>query len=139
MKTPKTTMATSLTETTTRRALIYGIQDDNGTDIQNFQLDLTPPPDVVMRTLPGTSEGMNVLGIVIFSATMGANTGTETKKQHWKINVLMFSYHTSHFHITAHFCTGIMLGRMGPNGSALVNFCQSLNEAVLKIVAIVIW
>lgn len=32
-----------------------------------------------------------------------------------------------------------MLGRMGPNGSALVNFCQSLNEAVLKIVAIVIW
>lgn len=34
---------------------------------------------------------------------------------------------------------GIMLGRMGPNGSALVNFCQSLNEAVLKIVAIVIW
>ncbi|KTG40038.1 hypothetical protein cypCar_00016579 [Cyprinus carpio] len=99
MKTPKATVATSLTETTTRRALIYGIQDDNGTDIQNFQLDLTPPPDVVMRTLPGTSEGMNVLGIVIFSATMG-----------------------------------IMLGRMGPNGSALVNFCQSLNEAVLKIV-----
>lgn len=36
-------------------------------------------------------------------------------------------------------CAGIMLGRMGPNGSALVNFCQSLNEAVLKIVAIVIW
>ncbi|ROL52093.1 Excitatory amino acid transporter 5 [Anabarilius grahami] len=104
MKTPKATVATSLTESTTRRALIYGIQDDNGTDIQNFQLDLTPPPDVVMRTLPGTSEGMNVLGIVIFSATMG-----------------------------------IMLGRMGPNGSALVNFCQSLNEAVLKIVAIVIW
>lgn len=34
---------------------------------------------------------------------------------------------------------GIMLGRMGPNGSALVNFCQSVNEAVLKIVAIVIW
>lgn len=32
-----------------------------------------------------------------------------------------------------------MLGRMGPNGIALVNFCQSLNEAVMKIVAIVIW
>uniref|UniRef100_A0A671ML27 Amino acid transporter n=1 Tax=Sinocyclocheilus anshuiensis TaxID=1608454 RepID=A0A671ML27_9TELE len=73
--TPKMTVATSLTETTTRHALIYGIQDDNGTDIQNFQLDLTPPPDVVMRTLPGTSEGMNVLGIVIFSATMGENAG----------------------------------------------------------------
>ncbi|KAG7487661.1 hypothetical protein MATL_G00025900 [Megalops atlanticus] len=104
MKTPKPTVSQALTETTTRRALIYGIQDDNGTDIQNFSLDLTPPPDVIFRTLPGTSDGMNVLGIVIFSATMG-----------------------------------IMLGRMGPNGSALVNFCQSLNEAVLKIVAIVIW
>uniref|UniRef100_A0A671UYF1 Amino acid transporter n=1 Tax=Sparus aurata TaxID=8175 RepID=A0A671UYF1_SPAAU len=99
---PKPTVSQS--ESTTRRALIYGIQDDNGTDIQNFALDLTPPPDVLIRTREGTSDGMNVLGIVIFSATMG-----------------------------------IMLGRMGPNGSALVNFCQSLNEAVLRIVAIVIW
>ncbi|KAF4116846.1 solute carrier family 1 member 7a [Onychostoma macrolepis] len=101
---PKPTIGQDVLDATTRRVFIYGIQDDNGTDIQNFSLDLTPPPDVVFRTLPGTSEGMNVLGIVIFSATMG-----------------------------------IMLGRMGPNGSALVNFCQSLNEAVLKIVAIVIW
>ncbi|XP_037642299.1 solute carrier family 1 member 7a [Sebastes umbrosus] len=101
---PKPTVAQLLDESTTRRIYIYGIQDDNGTDIQNFSLDLTPPPDVIMKTSPGTSEGMNVLGIVIFSATMG-----------------------------------IMLGRMGPNGSALVNFCQSVNEAVLKIVAIVIW
>ncbi|XP_040026419.1 solute carrier family 1 member 7a [Gasterosteus aculeatus] len=101
---PKPTVAQLLDEITTRRVYIYGIQDDNGTDVQNFSLDLTPPPDVIMKTSPGTSEGMNVLGIVIFSATMG-----------------------------------IMLGRMGPNGSALVNFCQSVNEAVLKIVAIVIW
>lgn len=64
-------MSQDLTESTTRRTLIYGIQDDNGTDIQSFSLDLTPPPDVVFRTLPGTSDGMNVLGIVIFSATMG--------------------------------------------------------------------
>ena len=71
MQSPKPTIAQSLTESTTKRPLIYGIQDDNGTDIQNFQLDLTPPPDVVFRTLPGTSDGMNVLGIVIFSATMG--------------------------------------------------------------------
>ncbi|CAL8309453.1 unnamed protein product [Lota lota] len=101
---PKPTVSQSLSESSTRRALIYGIQDDNGTDIQNFALDLTPPPDLLVRTRPGNSDGMNVLGIVIFSSTMG-----------------------------------IMLGRMGPNGTALVNFCQSLNEAVLKIVAIVIW
>ncbi|KAF7696337.1 solute carrier family 1 member 7b [Silurus meridionalis] len=103
------TLRTTESSSVTRRTLIYNLQDDSGngensSDVRNFQLDLTPPPDVVMRTQPGTSEGMNVLGIVIFSATMG-----------------------------------IMLGRMGPNGSALVNFCQSLNEAVLKIVAIVIW
>ncbi|XP_061634055.1 solute carrier family 1 member 7b isoform X2 [Phyllopteryx taeniolatus] len=91
-------------ESGTPRPLIYGIRDDNGSDVRNFSLDLTPPPNVLVRTQEGTSDGMNVLGIVIFSATMG-----------------------------------IMLGRMGPNGSALVNFCQSLNEAVLKIVAIVIW
>ncbi|XP_041913990.1 solute carrier family 1 member 7a isoform X1 [Alosa pseudoharengus] len=101
---PRPTVSQELAESTTRRLFIYGIQDDNGTDIQNFSLDLTPPPAVTFQIKPGTSEGMNVLGIVIFSATMG-----------------------------------IMLGRMGPNGSALVNFCQSLNEAVLKIVAIVIW
>ncbi|KAM9796074.1 excitatory amino acid transporter 5-like [Syngnathus acus] len=100
----KPTLAQTPSQLVTRRPLIYGIQDDNGSDVQNFSLDLTPPPDVLVKTKEGTSDGMNVLGIVIFSATMG-----------------------------------IMLGRMGPNGSALVNFCQSLNEAVLKIVAIVIW
>ncbi|KAK1165068.1 excitatory amino acid transporter 5-like [Acipenser oxyrinchus oxyrinchus] len=98
VKSPK---AAALTETTTRRLVIYGIQGDNGMDIQNFSLDLTPPPEIIFRSLPGSSDGMNVLGIVIFSATMG-----------------------------------IMLGRMGSNGSPLVNFCQSLNEAVLKIVAV---
>ncbi|XP_063075755.1 solute carrier family 1 member 7a isoform X2 [Engraulis encrasicolus] len=101
---PVPTISAEPAESTTRRVFVYAVQDENGTDIPNFSLDLTPPPDVIIHTKPGTSEGMNVLGIVIFSATMG-----------------------------------IMLGRMGPNGSALVNFCQSLNEAVLKIVAIVIW
>lgn len=66
-------MRQAQSESTTRRALVYGIQDDNGTDIQNFALDLTPPPDVLIRTREGTSDGMNVLGIVIFSATMGKN------------------------------------------------------------------
>ena len=39
--------------------------------MQNFALDLTPPPEVIYKSEPGTSDGMNVLGIVIFSATMG--------------------------------------------------------------------
>lgn len=68
-------MSQAQAESTTRRQLIYGIQDDNGTDIQNFALDLTPPPDIIVRTREGTSDGMNVLGIVIFSATMGEQEG----------------------------------------------------------------
>lgn len=119
----------SQSESSTRRALIYGIQDDNGTDIQNFALDLTPPPDVLIRTREGTSDGMNVLGIVIFSATMGKVTFGLLAEL---LSGLLTSELLSVF-------AGIMLGRMGPNGSALVNFCQSLNEAVLRIVAIVIW
>lgn len=70
---PKPTVSQAQAESTSRRVLIYGIQDDNGTDIQNFALDLTPPPDVLIHTQEGTSDGMNVLGIVIFSATMGKN------------------------------------------------------------------
>lgn len=85
---PKPTVAQLLDETTTRRVYIYGIQDDNGTDIQNFSLDLTPPPDVIMKTSPGTSEGMNVLGIVIFSATMGK----------WLAWILHSSFHMSNAH-----------------------------------------
>uniref|UniRef100_H3A4V9 Amino acid transporter n=1 Tax=Latimeria chalumnae TaxID=7897 RepID=H3A4V9_LATCH len=66
---------TTSSETSTRTILIYGIQDDNGSNIQNFALDITPPPEVILQSKPGTSEGMNVLGIVIFSATMGIMLG----------------------------------------------------------------
>lgn len=34
-------------------------------------LELTPPPEIHYKIVPGKSNGMNVLGIVIFSATMG--------------------------------------------------------------------
>lgn len=54
-----------------RGIVIYGVQEDNGSRVQNFALDLTPPPEIVYKSEPGTSDGMNVLGIVIFSATMG--------------------------------------------------------------------
>ncbi|XP_069498275.1 excitatory amino acid transporter 5 isoform X1 [Ambystoma mexicanum] len=62
-------------ESITHRILVYGIQDENGSNIQNFALDITPPPEVIYKSEPGTSEGMNVLGIVIFSATMGIMLG----------------------------------------------------------------
>ncbi|EMP33575.1 Excitatory amino acid transporter 5 [Chelonia mydas] len=62
-------------ESTTRRIIIYGVQDENGSNVQNFALDITPPPEVIYKSEPGTSDGMNVLGIVIFSATMGTESG----------------------------------------------------------------
>uniref|UniRef100_A0A670XSZ6 Amino acid transporter n=1 Tax=Pseudonaja textilis TaxID=8673 RepID=A0A670XSZ6_PSETE len=62
-------------ESISRRIIIYGVQDENGSNIQNFALDITPPPEVTYKSEPGTSEGMNVLGIVIFSATMGIMLG----------------------------------------------------------------
>lgn len=34
-------------------------------------LEITPAPDIKYKIAPSTSKGMNVLGIVIFSATMG--------------------------------------------------------------------
>ncbi|XP_012877700.1 PREDICTED: excitatory amino acid transporter 5 isoform X1 [Dipodomys ordii] len=58
-----------------RRILIYGVQEENGSHVHNFALDLTPPPEIVYKSEPGTSDGMNVLGIVIFSATMGIMLG----------------------------------------------------------------
>ncbi|XP_039094922.1 excitatory amino acid transporter 5 isoform X2 [Hyaena hyaena] len=87
-----------------RQILIYGVQEENSSRVQNFALDLTPPPEIVYKSEPDTIDGMNVLGIVIFSATMG-----------------------------------IMLGRMGDNGTPLVSFCQCLNESVMKIVAVAVW
>ncbi|XP_069794574.1 excitatory amino acid transporter 5-like isoform X2 [Narcine bancroftii] len=59
-------------EAAKRMPLIYGILGDNDSEIiHNISLDITPAPEIIYETGPGSSEGMNVLGIVIFSATMG--------------------------------------------------------------------
>lgn len=45
-------------------------------------LELTPAPNVIYKPLPGSSKEMNVLGIVIFSATIGtANYNQERTSQ----------------------------------------------------------
>ncbi|XP_041508472.1 excitatory amino acid transporter 5 isoform X2 [Microtus oregoni] len=71
IKSPKRTSG----EAPPQRILIYGVQEDNSSRVQNFALDLTPPPEIIYKSEPGTSDGMNVLGIVIFSATMGIMLG----------------------------------------------------------------
>lgn len=45
--------------------------DDDHPKGRMVLLELTPPPDIDYKTRPGSSQQMNVLGIVIFSATMG--------------------------------------------------------------------
>ncbi|XP_054915426.1 excitatory amino acid transporter 5-like isoform X2 [Poeciliopsis prolifica] len=54
---------------------VYVVPDDNDPKGQTVYLELTPPPDVIYKTSPGSSQQMNVLGIVIFSATMGLLLG----------------------------------------------------------------
>ncbi|KAM8875950.1 excitatory amino acid transporter 5-like isoform 2-T2 [Spinachia spinachia] len=54
---------------------VYVIPDDSNPKGQMVYLELTPPPDVTYKTSPGSSQQMNVLGIVIFSATMGLLLG----------------------------------------------------------------
>ncbi|XP_027457868.1 excitatory amino acid transporter 5-like [Zalophus californianus] len=71
VKSPKTAWA----EAPPRQIPVYGVQEENGSRVQNFALDLTPPPEVVYKSEPDTIDGMNVLGIVIFSATMGIMLG----------------------------------------------------------------
>ncbi|XP_069833980.1 excitatory amino acid transporter 5-like isoform X2 [Dendropsophus ebraccatus] len=84
--------------------LYFAPDDKNPLIHQPLILEITPSPDVRYKTLPGTNTEMNVLGIVIFSATIG-----------------------------------LLLGKMGERGTPLVNVCQSLNEAVMKIVAVAVW
>ncbi|XP_043984354.1 excitatory amino acid transporter 5-like isoform X2 [Gambusia affinis] len=54
---------------------VYVVPDDNVPKGRTVYLELTPPPDVIYKTSPGSSQQMNVLGIVIFSATMGLLLG----------------------------------------------------------------
>lgn len=50
---------------------VYVVPDESDPQGRTVYLELTPPPEITYKTSPGTSQQMNVLGIVIFSATMG--------------------------------------------------------------------
>ncbi|KAH0625953.1 hypothetical protein JD844_034342 [Phrynosoma platyrhinos] len=86
-------------------SFIYLMPDAENPRIQRpVLLEITPSPEMTYQTLPGSTNEMNVLGIVIFSATIG-----------------------------------FLLGKMGERGAPLVNVCQCLNEAVMKIVSMAVW
>ncbi|XP_034738004.1 excitatory amino acid transporter 5-like [Etheostoma cragini] len=54
---------------------VYVFPDESDPKGRTVFLELTPPPEVMYKTSPGASGQMNVLGIVIFSATMGLLLG----------------------------------------------------------------
>uniref|UniRef100_A0A8C4FG50 Amino acid transporter n=1 Tax=Dicentrarchus labrax TaxID=13489 RepID=A0A8C4FG50_DICLA len=54
---------------------VYVVPDDTDPKGRTVYLELTPPPEITYKTSPGSSQQMNVLGIVIFSATMGLLLG----------------------------------------------------------------
>uniref|UniRef100_A0A8C6V8N5 Amino acid transporter n=1 Tax=Naja naja TaxID=35670 RepID=A0A8C6V8N5_NAJNA len=86
-------------------SFIYLVPDPGNPEIQRpVLLEITPSPEMIYEALPGSNNEMNVLGIVLFSATVG-----------------------------------LLLGKMGERGAPLVNVCQCLNEAVMKIVAMATW
>lgn len=52
-------------------------------------LEITPAPDIKYKIVPSTSKGMNVLGIVIFSATMGKTITQLIMSKHLKTLTLV--------------------------------------------------
>ncbi|XP_042622948.1 excitatory amino acid transporter 5-like isoform X1 [Cyprinus carpio] len=60
---------------TGRPNFVYLMPDEENPKGRTVLLELTPPPDIEYKTRPSSSQQMNVLGIVIFSATMGLLLG----------------------------------------------------------------
>lgn len=56
---------------------VYVVPDESDPKGRTVYLELTPPPEIMYKTSPGSSQQMNVLGIVIFSATMGERGGVD--------------------------------------------------------------
>lgn len=67
---------------TVQPSFVYVVPDESDPNGRTVYLELTPPPEVIYRTSPGSSQQMNVLGIVVFSATMGESVqGSEVRGQ----------------------------------------------------------
>ncbi len=81
----------------------------NSTDVSqasNFSTVLQTIQETVEEVLPvsGSSNGVNALGLVVFSM-----------------------------------CFGLVIGNMKQQGQALRDFFDCLNEAIMRLVAIIIW
>ncbi|XP_028299834.1 excitatory amino acid transporter 5-like isoform X1 [Gouania willdenowi] len=71
---------------TVQPSFVYVVPDGSEKG-RTVYLELTPPPEITYKTSPGSSQQMNVLGIVIFSATMGLLLGRMGERGAPLINV----------------------------------------------------
>ncbi|KAG7232539.1 hypothetical protein INR49_008411 [Caranx melampygus] len=145
---------------------VYVVPDESDPKGRTVYLELTPPPEVLYKTSPGSSQQMNVLGIVIFSATMGeqdvyrrshlSTVEEENLNQaHSSFNICLPTTGPQTGSTEANqttpgaplapraphiavFCS-LLLGRMGERGAPLVNVCQCINECVMKIINAAVW
>lgn len=119
---------------TVQPSFVYVVPDESDPNGRTVYLELTPPPEVIYRTSPGSSQQMNVLGIVVFSATMGESVqGSEVRGQGSGVRLL------GPVNGCAGALAGLLLGRMGERGAPLVNVCQCINECVMKIINAAVW
>ncbi|CAF90180.1 unnamed protein product, partial [Tetraodon nigroviridis] len=72
---------------TVQPSFVYVVPDESDPKGRTVYLELTPPPEVTYKTSPGSSQQMNVLGIVVFSATMGLLLGRMGERGAPLINV----------------------------------------------------
>lgn len=89
--------------------MVNATENINSTDlsqVSNFSTILQTIQETVEEVVPvsGSSNGVNALGLVVFSM-----------------------------------CFGLVIGNMKQQGQALRDFFDSLNEAIMRLVAIIIW
>uniref|UniRef100_H3BDV8 Amino acid transporter n=1 Tax=Latimeria chalumnae TaxID=7897 RepID=H3BDV8_LATCH len=71
-------------------SFVYVVPDDGDPElVQHVVLAITPSPDMMYKTVPGTNNEMNVLGIVIFSATIGLLLGKMGERGTPLVNVCL--------------------------------------------------
>ncbi|XP_015220952.1 excitatory amino acid transporter 5-like [Lepisosteus oculatus] len=67
---------------------VYFVPDETNPNMgRPVFLELTPSPQVDYKSIPGSSKGMNVLGVVIFSATIGLLLGKMGERGTPMVNV----------------------------------------------------
>ncbi|XP_016138241.1 excitatory amino acid transporter 5-like [Sinocyclocheilus grahami] len=101
---------------TGRPNLVYLIPDEDNPKGRTVQLELTPPPDIEYKNRPGSSQQMNVLGIVIFSATMGLLLGKMGERGAPLVNVCQCINECVMKIINAAVCFSVFFNRYFPFG-----------------------